>query len=131
MKWIRGVIAVVVGYVVAQGLNSLLVYYWYIGDGAPGGWLGPVLTVVLFVLFGLAAGHLAGIIAREQHAAVGIMLATLIVVVTVGNIVADVAAEPLWHKVLAIAVLAPAALVGAWARLPGGRRGPPTDSAAA
>jgi len=107
MKWMRVVLAVVVGYALSQGLNAAFVYFWYFGDRAIGTPLLAVITVVSFAIVGVGAGYATGRIAGAAGKLAGGIAAALIVAVTVGNIIADVAAEPMWHKLLVIFLMAP------------------------
>lgn len=110
MKWIRAVGAVLLGYVVSQGVNGVLVYYFYVADNVSADVLVVPVTVIAFVLAGLLAGELTARAAGAESLLAVRALTGLIVLVTVGNIVMDVATEPLWHKLVVLAVMAPAVL---------------------
>ena len=110
MTWVRGVIAVVLGYVISQGLNGAYVYFWYFGDRSIHTALLFIITAVFMAVVGAVSGHVAGRLARPYGNISGWVAAALIAAVTVGNIIADVAAEPLWHKLIVLLVMAP--LVG-------------------
>ena len=56
MAVLRGVAAVLAGYLVSQGINGLLVYYWYAGErSAPAATI-IATTVALFLLIGVLTG---------------------------------------------------------------------------
>ena len=112
MKAVRGVAAVVFGYALSQGINGLFVYFWYFGERSLGVVPLSVLTFFTFLAVGLGTGHITARLGGTHglHATRGV--AALIALVTVVNIVADVAAEPLWHKLIVLLVMAPAV---AWA----------------
>lgn len=110
MRWVRGTVAVLLAYVISQGLNGAFVYFWYFGDRTLETPLMFAVTAGFFGVVGAGSGYVAGRIAAPNGRLAGWLAAGFIVVVTVGNIVADVAAEPLWHKILVILVMAP--LVG-------------------
>ncbi len=59
MKQVRGVAAVLVGYVLSQGVNGLFVYYWFIGGRSAPLAVLAVITLALFLAVGLATGYLA------------------------------------------------------------------------
>lgn len=113
MKQLRGVAAVLVGYVLSQGVNGLFVYYWYFGERSVPLAVLAVITVTLFLAVGIATGYLAAWMGGEYGLKAAWVLAVLIAAVTVGNIVADVAAEPLWHKLIVLLLMAPAVVVSA------------------
>lgn len=113
MDVLRGIGAVVLGYLLSQGINGLFVYFWHIGDRtAPAGVL-PALTFLLFLAVGLATGWVCARVAGRFAMRAAWALASLVGLVTVGNIVADVAAEPLWHKLIVLLVMTPAIVVAA------------------
>ncbi|NNF14772.1 MAG: hypothetical protein HKN72_16205 [Gemmatimonadetes bacterium] len=113
MDVLRGIGAVVLGYVLSQGINGLFVYFWHIGDRtAPPGVL-PGLTFLFFLAVGLASGWVCVRVGGRFAMRAAWVLAGLVGLVTVGNIVADVAAEPLWHKLIVLLVMAPAIVVAA------------------
>lgn len=110
MQILRAVLATVLGYVVSQGVNGIFVYFWYVGDRpAPLAVLAP-LTLVVFFCTGFATGHLTMRLGGPHALNATRAVAALIALVTVGNIVLDVAAEPLWHKLVVLLVMAPTVL---------------------
>ena len=111
MKWMRVVLAVVLGFVLSQGLNGYFVYFWYFGQRAVALPVLVVLTVTFFAIVGCFAGYATGRIAGASAKLGGVLAAGLVVAVTIGNIILDVAAEPLWHKLLVIFVMAPVVAV--------------------
>ena len=122
MKWLRGVLAVAVGYIVSQGLNGVFVYFWYFGERSLGTPVLAVLTAAFLGVVALVAGYLTGRVAAPNGKMAGLATAGLIVAVTIGNIVVDVAAEPMWHKILVIVVMAPIVAAAA------ARFSPPTST---
>ena len=113
MEVLRGVGAVVLGYVLCQGTNGLVVYSWYVGDRSAPEVLGPPLTFLLFAAVGLATGWICARIAGRYAKICAWILGGLVALVTVGNMVADVAAEPFWHKLIVLLVMAPAIVFAA------------------
>ncbi|MGI9627837.1 MAG: hypothetical protein ACR2QM_13455 [Longimicrobiales bacterium] len=113
MAWLRGVSAVVIGYVVSQALNAAFVYYWYFGDRSLGAPALVLVTLVFFAVVAVATGYLVGRVAAPHGRWAGSIAGALIAAVTVGNILADVAAEPLWHKLVVLLLMAPALAVTA------------------
>jgi len=119
MRWVRVVLAAVLGFVLSQGLNGFFVYFWYFGNRSVGLPLLVVLTVTFFAVAGCFAGYATGRIAGGGAKLAGIIAAGLIVAVTIGNIVLDVAAEPLGHKLVVIFLMAPVVAVMAAREGPG------------
>lgn len=113
MKWVRGVGAILLAYVVSQGLNAGWVYFWYFSGRS----LGTVFlfgaTLFFLATAGIVSGYAAGKLSSPHGKSVGLVAAVLIAAVTVGNMVADVAAEPLWHKLIVLVVMAPLLAVAA------------------
>lgn len=114
MKWIRGGVAAVLGYVISQGLNAAFVYYWYVYSSSTGTALLALLTVVFFAAVGIATGYVVSRIAAPHGRWAGLVTGAFVAAVTVGNIVADVAVEPLWHKLIVLLLMAPAIAVASW-----------------
>jgi hypothetical protein len=108
VKAVRGVAAVIFGYALSQGINGLFVYFWYFGERSLGVAPLSTLTFFTFLAVGLGTGYLTARLGGTHGLSATRGVAALIVLVTVVNIVADVAAEPLWHKLIVLLVMAPA-----------------------
>ncbi|NJM53945.1 MAG: hypothetical protein HC846_11490 [Blastocatellia bacterium] len=98
----------------SQGLHSLFVYYFYIGKGAETMSFLPVITVAFFFDCRGCYRFLVTKIARGLGKVSTFIVTGLIVLVTIANIILNIAAEPLWHKLTVIFVLAPAVILGNW-----------------
>jgi len=89
----------------------LIVTTWWIRLWLP---MGPLWVVAIGVSL-ILSGWLAGLLARRMAGDGGeravYAAAAMTVLVTVTNIVLDVAVEPLWFKVLVLTLLVPSLLV--------------------
>lgn len=109
--WVRGALAVVVGYALyAVGLMGLVIFWFMRGDGVGGvaGHLGNV--VALFLLGALVAEAVVRVAGRGARAAILIVLA-VIVSVSALNLYLGVAIEPQWFTVLAVLLISVAMLL--------------------
>jgi len=112
MRWFLLVLSVIFGYIFSQTLNGLFVYHFYIrADKEPISAL-PFVTVLFFILVGVTTGAIIAFISRTLKLMAAYISAGLILLITIANIVLDVAAEPLLHKLIVIFVLTPSILVG-------------------
>lgn len=112
MKWFLLILSVIFGYIFSQAFNMIYVMFWYIGKRADSFALLPLITIVYFLIVGIATGFLVGLISRKLKHVASYIIAGLVVLVTVINIFLNVAAEPLSHKLIVIFVLAPAIILG-------------------
>ena len=104
--------AVILGYLVSQGLNAASVYLWYVAERSAPLVLELAGTGLLFLAVGLATGRLVASVAATRRRGAARVLGGLVVLVTIGNILADVAVEPLSHKLIVLLVMVPAILLG-------------------
>lgn len=118
MDVLRGVGAVILGYILCQGVNGFFVYFWYVSDGSAPPDMLPVITTLLFLVVGLGTGWICARLAGRFGMRAAWTLAALVGLVTIGNIIADVAAEPLWHKLIVLSVMVPGIVVAAHKALP-------------
>ncbi len=104
-------LGIVVGYAIVAGGLSLIVMTWWVNEWLAVGPVSIAAIAVALLAVGWIAGFVAASIARATarwaiYGVAGLTLSVLIV-----NIILDVAAEPLWFKVLAIALVLPAVLI--------------------
>lgn len=102
----RALAAIVLGYVVAQALNSAVVYALYFGAAPPLN-LRVAVTVAMCVAGGVLGGLAVRLVAREAAAWAGSRAAMAIALVTLANLAMNKAAEPVWHRVLVLTIMAP------------------------
>jgi hypothetical protein len=114
MKWVLLVVSVIFGYIFSQAFNMVFVIFWFIGKRADSFALLPLITIIYFVIAGIATGFLMGLISRQLKNIASYIVAGLVVLVTLLNIYLNVAAESLSHKLIVIFVLAPAIIWGAY-----------------
>lgn len=107
MRWLRAGGAVLLGYVISQGVNGVLVYFWYVRGSAPGLGLRVGVTAAVFAATGWAAGAMTSWAGGVYGGRASLAAGGLVGLVTVANIVIDVAAEPLWHKLVVLFLMAP------------------------
>ena len=111
MRYVRLVVAAITGYaIVVLGL-SLIVMTWWINESLPVtvAWI-LAMIVALFVC-GWVAGKVAGWVAGEMRKAAVFLVVGLTVAILTMNILLDVAAEPLWFKLVAMGQLATGSLL--------------------
>ena len=107
MKVLRGVVAIVAGYVVFALASMLLVGRVMAGEG----WLIIALGLIGLAGVGLASGALGAVIAGANGRWVGFVLAGLVALATVANLAMQLGAEPTWYKVGTLVLTAPLILL--------------------
>lgn len=112
MRWVRLVVAVIVGYLVAVLANSAWVLYWYVDASTSTSGALVAMTVVMFAATGIFAGALLRPIAGPATRPAAYVLGGLLALVGIVNIALGVAVEPSWHTLLAIVIQAPAVILG-------------------
>lgn len=119
ISWIRAIVAVVVGYLIASLANSAWVMSWYVNAEPEVTAALVVMTVAMFALSGFVAGFVLGKIAGAPAGSAGLVTAALLAVAGVANLLLGMSFEPTWHVLAAIFVQAPAAAIGARLASPG------------
>lgn len=114
MKWILLVLSVIFGYMFSQVFNMMFVMYWYIGKRADSFSILPLITIIYFLVVGIATGFLMSLISKKLKRIASYIVAGLVILVTLLNIYLNVAVEPLSHKLIVIFVLVPAIVFGTY-----------------
>ena len=110
MTHVRTVLAVILGYAIVAGGLSLIVMTWWVNEWLPLGAPSVVAIGIGLVVVGWLAGFLAAAVAPSTVRVAIYGVAALTFLVLGANIIMDVAVEPLWFKVMAIALVIPAVL---------------------
>ena len=129
MKWFLLILSVIFGYIFSQAFNMIFVMYWYIGERADSFALLPLVTIIYFLIVGIATGFLVALISRKLKHLASYIVAGLVILITILNIFLNLAAEPLSHKLIVIFVLAPAIVFGAYLVKPKKESLPETEDA--
>jgi len=109
----RTVGGVVLGYLVFVG-GAALIFALSGRDShaaQPPGFL--VASIIAGILFALAGGYVAQLVARRSDMIAGVALALLIGLVALVSLVSRPGAGAIWSQLAALALMAPAAVVGA------------------
>lgn len=114
MKIIRSIFAVLAGYLVFALGSSAFVYAWFIQRRSAAEVISILLSVVCLAAIGLVGGFVTSLIAGRRALLHCGIVAALVVLVTIGNLLMGVAAEPVWYKALVFVVLVPALLLRAY-----------------
>ena len=107
MKVLRGVVAIVAGYVVFALASMLLVGPVIAGEGP----MIVALGLIGLAIVGLVSGAIAAAIAGGNGRLVGSVLAGLVGLATVANLAMQLGAEPIWYKVGTLVLTAPLILL--------------------
>jgi hypothetical protein len=124
MRRILAWLGVLVGAVLARGLDAAWVAFWYAGNRDLSFPVQVVLDAIWLALAGLIAGRIALWIAGSSARGVGLWVAIWVLATTVVDLLIGLANDPWWHEVVTALVMAPAAAIAGGARLPRRRPAP-------
>ena len=113
----RGVLAVVSGYLIFAGSAVLFFRLTNVDPHSPAAIGFEMLTIVYGLAFALLGGFVAGKIARRTDLLWGIVLALVIALGATVSIIARPGAGALWTQTAALLLFAPASVVGDWIRI--------------
>jgi hypothetical protein len=114
MKIIRSIASVLAGYLVFALGSSAFVYVWFIQRRSAVDVVSILLSLVCLAAIGLAGGFVTSLIAGRRALLHCGIVAALVGLVTIGNLLMGVAAEPVWYKALVFVVFVPALLLRAY-----------------
>ena len=117
----RGVLAVVSGYLIFAGSAVLFFRLANVDPHSPAAVVFEMLTIAYGVAFALLGGFVAGNVARRTDLMSGIVLALVIALGATVSIIARPGAGALWTQTAALLLFAPASVAGDWIRI--SRRG--------
>ncbi|NNE66045.1 MAG: hypothetical protein HKN33_05710 [Pyrinomonadaceae bacterium] len=111
MKWIRFIVAIVIGYILSQSINMLLVLLFY-GGGSGNSVPAFGGSAVGLAIGGLLTGIVVRLIAGPLFWPSACAAAGIVFIVTLLNIYLHVAIEPLSYKLTVLVVLVSSILIG-------------------
>ncbi|MCI0390861.1 MAG: hypothetical protein MOB07_19115 [Acidobacteria bacterium] len=114
MKIIRSIASVLAGYLVFALGSSTFVYVWFIQRRSAADTVSILLSVICLAAIGFACGFVTSLLAGRRALLHCGIVAALVALVTIGNLLMGVAAEPVWYKALVFVVLVPALLLRAY-----------------
>jgi hypothetical protein len=113
---VRSVVAVLVGYIVFAA--STYAFFRLSGQAAHAV-ASPtfmLVSIAVGVVFALAGGYAAGVIAGRRPFAHAVAMAVLIAVGATVSLVSTLGEGSIWSQVSALALMAPSAALGGWLR---------------
>ncbi len=113
---LRSIVAVVVGYIVFAA--SAFAVFQLSGQAAHADASVAFMaaSIASGVLFALAGGYVAGWLAGRRPFAHGVAMAALLATGAAVSLVSTLGHGSIWSQVAALALMAPAAMLGAWLR---------------
>ena len=117
----RGVLAVVSGYLIFAGSAVLFFRLANVDPHSPAAVVFEMLTIAYGVAFALLGGFVAGNVARRTDLMSGIVLALVIALGATVSVITRPGAGALWTQTAALLLFAPASVAGDWIRI--SRRG--------
>ena len=111
-------VAIVIGYVILAGMNMAFVIYWFINGNGSSNVLATGIAAVLFTsVCALFGGYITALIARRTEVRHTVILAVIMGTVIIFSLIANVAVEPQWYKVIYLLTMVPATIAGGRLRL--------------